>query len=49
METSERRVISFMLLLLGLTFLALGLQTNQLSYIAEAIKKALEIALSGIS
>ncbi len=48
MDTSERRVIGSLLLLLGLTFLALGLYSGQLSYVLEFLKKVFESAVAGL-
>jgi len=49
MELSGRRVVGSLLLLLGLTFLALGLYTGQLSLILEIMKKVLETAIAPLS
>lgn len=40
MNTSEQRIIGALLLLLGISFLALATQTNQLNFIIELLKKA---------
>jgi uncharacterized membrane protein YiaA len=40
MDSSERRVIGALLLLLGVTFFAIGLYTGQLKVIVELLKKA---------
>lgn len=42
MDISERRVIGALLLLLGASFLAVGLYANQLDGILEMLKKAFE-------
>jgi hypothetical protein len=40
MEIPERRVIGALLLLLGVSFLAVGIYTGQLNIILEMLKKA---------
>ncbi len=40
MDSSERRVIGALLLLLGVTFFAIGLYTRQLNVIVELLKRA---------
>jgi hypothetical protein len=40
MEIPERRVIGALLLLLGVSFLAVGVYTGQLNTILEMLKKA---------
>lgn len=45
MDVPERRVIGALLLLLGVSFLAVGLYTGQLDEIAEMLKKTFEPAL----
>jgi hypothetical protein len=40
MEIPERRVIGALLLLLGVSFLAVGIYTGQLNTILEMLKKA---------
>lgn len=40
MDIQERRVIGALLLLLGVSFLAVGVYTGQLNTIVELLKKA---------
>jgi hypothetical protein len=40
MEIPEKRVIGALLLLLGVSFLAVGIYTGQLNIILEMLKKA---------
>lgn len=40
MDISERRVIGALLLLLGISFLAVGIYTGQLNIIIEMLKTA---------
>jgi hypothetical protein len=40
MDVPERRVIGALLLLLGVSFLAVGVYTGQLNLIVEMLKKA---------
>lgn len=40
MEIPERRIIGALLLLLGVSFLAIGVYTGQLNTILEMLKKA---------
>jgi hypothetical protein len=40
MEIPERRIIGALLLLLGVSFLAVGIYTGQLNTILEMLKKA---------
>ncbi len=47
MDISERRVIGCLLLLLGLTLLALGLYTGQLERVLEIVKEVFETAIAG--
>lgn len=42
MDVPERRVIGALLLLLGVSFLAVGSYTGQLDEIVEMLKKAFE-------
>lgn len=48
MDPSERRMIGSLLLLLGLSFLALGLYSGQLSYLLEFLKKIFVPAVAGL-
>jgi len=47
MDLSERRVIGSLVLLLGLTFLTIGLYTGQLKRVAEILKEIFETAITG--
>ncbi len=44
MDISARRVIGALLLLLGVSFLAVGIYTGQLNQILEWLKEALTLA-----
>jgi hypothetical protein len=48
MEISEKRIIGSLILLAGLTFLSIGLYTNQLAKVAELMKSIFEPALAGL-
>jgi hypothetical protein len=48
MDTSERRVISSLLLLSSLTFLTIGLYTEQLRFVLQIVKKIFEAAVAGL-
>jgi len=48
MDVSERRIVGSLLLLLGLSFLALGLYTGQLGYVLEFLKKVFEPSIAGL-
>ena len=45
-ETSERRIVGALILLLGISFLAVGLQTNQIQTIIDILKGNLTAVLS---
>jgi len=47
MSLSLRRVIGSLLLLLGASFLAIGLSTGQLETVIEIIKRILEASVAG--
>jgi len=47
MEVSLRRVIGSLLLLLGITFLTVGLYTEQLATVVEIVKRILEASVAG--
>jgi len=47
MSLSLRRVIGSLLLLLGTSFLAIGLSTGQLETVIEIIKRILEASVAG--
>ena len=47
MDPSEKRVIGSLLLLSGLTFLAIGLYADQLNYIMNIMKEIFETAIAG--
>ena len=49
MGLSERRVVGSLLLLLGLTFLALGLYAGQLSLVLEIMEKVFETAIAPLA
>lgn len=48
MEISEKRIIGSLILLAGLTFLSIGLYTNQLAKVAELMRSIFEPALAGL-
>ncbi len=48
MDLLEKRVIGSLLLLSGLTFLAIGLYTGQLTFVLELLKKIFETAFAGL-
>jgi hypothetical protein len=48
MDPLERRVIGSLFLLSGLTFLAVGLYTGQLTSVLELLKKIFETAIAGL-
>ena len=48
MDVSLRRVIGSLLLLLGLTFFAVGLYTGQLNTAIEIVKRILEASVAGV-
>jgi hypothetical protein len=48
MDPSERRVISSLLLLSSLTFLTIGLYTEQLGFVLQIVKKIFEAAVAGL-
>ena len=47
MNTSEKRVIASLLLLLGVTLLVLGLEEGQLALISKILREIFEPALAG--
>jgi len=47
MDLSERRVVGSLLLLSSLTFLTLGLYTEQLEFVIEIVKKIFQTAVAG--
>ena len=47
MDLPERRIIGSLLLMSGLTALALGLYTGQLDHVLELVKTILETAIAG--
>jgi len=47
MEVSERRVIGSLILLLGVTFLLIGLQGDQTSTVLTIVKRILEASIAG--
>ena len=48
MDVSLRRVIGSLALLLGITFLAVGLHTGQLNTAIEIVKRILEASVAGV-
>lgn len=48
MDPSERRVIGSLLLLSSLTFLTIGLYTEQLEFVLQIVKKIFEAAVAGL-
>jgi len=48
MDLLEKRVIGSLLLLSGLTFLAIGFYTGQLTSVLELLKKIFETAIAGL-
>jgi len=48
LDLPEKRVIGSLLLLSGLTFLAIGLYTGQLNFVLELLKKIFETAIAGL-
>ena len=48
MDISEQRVIGSLLLLLGVTFLTLGLYTGQLDTVLEIVKTVFEASVAGL-
>jgi len=48
MDPSERRVIGSLLLLSSLTFLNIGLYTEQLEFVLQIVKKIFEAAVAGL-
>jgi hypothetical protein len=47
MDVSTRRVIGSLALLLGVTFLTVGLYTGQLATVVEIVKRILESSIAG--
>lgn len=48
MEIPEKRVIGSLLLLTGLSFLAVGLYSGQLTFIADFVKHVFQPAVAGM-
>ncbi len=48
MDPPEKRVVGSLFLLLGLTFLAIGLYTGHSTLVLELLKKTFETALAGL-
>ena len=48
MNPSEQRIIGSLLLLSGLTFVAVGLYTKQLGVVLELVKKVFGTAIAGL-
>jgi hypothetical protein len=47
MDLSEQRIIGSLVLLAGVSFLAIGLYTNQLTTVVEIIDEVLKAAITG--
>ena len=47
MEVSMRRVIGSLVLLLGVTFMTIGLYSGQINTVVEIVKRILEAAVAG--
>jgi hypothetical protein len=47
MDISTRRVIGSLMLLLGVTFLAVGLYSGQINNVIQIVKRILEPSLAG--
>ena len=48
MDLPEKRVIGSLVLLSGLTCLAIGLYTGQLTFVMELLKEIFETAIAGL-
>ncbi len=48
MDLPEKRIVGSLLLLSGLTFLAIGLHTGQLASVLERLKTIFEAAIAGL-
>jgi len=48
MDLSEQRVIGSLLLLLGITFLTIGLYSGQLNTVLEIVETIFEASVAGI-
>jgi hypothetical protein len=48
MEVAERRVIGSVILLLGVTFFIIGLQTDQTNTVLTIAKRILEASIAGV-
>ncbi|MCZ2856342.1 MAG: hypothetical protein O2U62_04555 [Candidatus Bathyarchaeota archaeon] len=48
METSEQRVVGSLLLLLGITFLTIGLYSGQLTTVLEIVRTIFEASVAGL-
>ena len=48
MDLPEKRVIGSLLMLSGLTFLAIGLHTGQLTTVLDLLKKIFGTAIAGL-
>jgi len=46
-EVSMRRVIGSLVLLLGVTFMTIGLYSGQINTVVEIVKRILEAAVAG--
>jgi hypothetical protein len=48
MDISEQRVIGSLLLLLGVTFLIVGLYSGQLEFVLKIVKRIFEASVAGL-
>jgi hypothetical protein len=48
MEISEKRIIGSLILLLGLSFLLIGLYAGQFAFISEFVKNVFQPAVAGM-
>jgi len=48
MDISEKRVVGALFLLMGFSFLAMGLHNGQLSLVIDFVKKIFEAAVTGM-
>jgi len=47
LDTSQRRVVISLILLLGISFLTVGLYSGQLDIVFEIVKRVLESSVAG--
>jgi hypothetical protein len=48
MDLPEKRIIGSLLMLSGLTFLAIGLYSGQSTFVLDLLKKIFEAAIAGL-